>query len=283
MDILVIEDNAVLARKQGNVLLKVDQSTGLLCRVEESKNSQECPVYINSVEIEYGKPILLNVGDSVKFGREDFKLFNDLQEAQKTIPKASRRKYKRPANAYAPINFVNFYCAPPWALYLYVGLILCSLGSFIYRFDLVSPDHLNFLVEVYKKNIVTNCILIVGFTWFLCLIHSFAMYLYFNRNPLRQTLCTTILLIIVSCSVFWFGRPLRAIHGYVTARSKLLNHKIVPTDKIINKLKTLLEYKQKLIDSYAVIGPGLSAEEGDILKTDFESNLAKVDLELKKQ
>ena len=108
-------------------------------------------------------------------------------------------------------------------------------------------------------------------------------YLYFNRNPLRQTLCTTILLIIVSCSVFWFGRPLRAIHSYVTARSKLLNHKIVPTDKIINQLKTLLEDKQKLIDSYAVIGPGLSAEEGDILKTDFESNLAKVDLELKKQ
>jgi hypothetical protein len=284
--VIEFDGRIAIARKDGNVILQFDQVSGILqCSVEDKSKTKSGivrDVTINNIEISYSMNLPLEVGEVLRVNGEEYKLFDNFNEAEKVIPKWNRRRNKRPRNAYAPINFVNFYCVPKWALGLYFCVLLFTLSKFIPGFHNEAPAHLNFLADAYNQRIITNSIQLIVLGWGLCLLHSFLMYLYFNRNAIRRFFISSVFIISSLLSIHLISRPLVEIHNYLKKRESLQDLKYHPLVKTINYRKSLIEYKSGLTNAFEEIASGLSMNNQKVLREDLESNIKKIDKELGK-
>lgn len=278
--VIKVEERLSIARKEGNLILDFNSNHLLECSFENKEvRTAENAIYINNVELEPNTVKELHLHDVLKINGEEYTIFDDTTEIQSLFPKSDRRKRKRPKNAYAPINFVNFYCAPPWALVIYFSLFGYALSRFVFKMHLNVPDHLSFLGHTYNQRILTEGLKLVGITWLFCLLHSLFMYLYFNRNPLRRTFITALLIIASIASVNQIFRPLEKIKTYVLSRELIQQYE--PHERAIVGVMQLIDSKYEIVNSYGFLHTTLAQNDQKVFQEDFESNMKKIQSHLK--
>lgn len=284
--LITIDGKMIIARPEGNVIVKYSKEVNsLICFIDKNVKTANVPknrtkVTVNGVEL-VEDSIQLKVGDLLTVGSENYKLYDDFLEAEKMVPKHNRRKYRRPKNAYALSNFVNFYCAPPWALCLYFLVLLYTLSRYLPSFYLQAPKEIEFLEIKYNESVLPNLLLAVGLWWALSLGHSFLMYLYFNRNATRKSFIASAYTVVALFLLYSISLPLIRIRSYVEKRENILLLKESAPDKTINHLKRLTEDKVVLTDSFNRLRPEFSDSDAEVLTKDFEATMKRIDLEVK--
>lgn len=289
--IIEIDSEIVLARSEGNVIAKFDYELEVaICFIDKNQSFVSNPnkannnrLSINGKGIKIGEVFHLKNGDKIIVGNAEYDFFDNFEEAERNIQKFERRRYKRPKNAYALSNFLNFYCAPPWALGLYLFIFLFSLSRYVPKIYIEAPPHLNFLALSYNRNIQGNMISTLVITWLLCLLHSFLMYLYFNRNSMRKLVLVSAFFVLTTGLVFNITRPLIQIRRYIEIRELIWNHQHYSGEKSIHHIKKLIDLKDGLINVYDDLRFKFSDEEQEILKVDFQESLKTVENEINDQ
>jgi hypothetical protein len=286
--VIPVDGSMIIARVQGNVIIKYDhQESCLICYIDKNNTSQKSVVTKIQNQVLINEQLLdggikqIKFGDTLKVDGSEYKLYETYEEAYSKVSKHNRRKYKRPKNAYALSNFLNFYCAPPWALSFYFGMFIILLFKYLPNLSLVTPEELGFIGTIYKENILTDFLIAAALVWVSCLLHSFFMYMYFNRNAVRKSAATFTFLCATISLMFLMSSSLRQIKKYVEIRSNIWNRQQPLTEKSINIIKNLFEEKSDILKSYEVIKPMLAEAELVALKKDLDRNVKKLDSDIK--
>ena len=238
-------------------------------------------VYHNRAKIEPGVRLLVNTGDILKIGAEEYTVY-DSEETVKEVTKTNRRKHPRPASAFSIINLLNFYSAPVWTRVIYGLLILAAVtSSFLnMHLDIPVPSELSFLTKLYNDQILVGSLKMVFMVWAACIIHSFAIYVYFNRNPLRQIGSFIVFGVVLFNLVDFRDGPLGGVRRYVTERDAIQNLQF--NEKAIVHLKNVVEHQNQITKAHKFTQKRLPEEEQVILKADFDLNVTRINEEMEK-
>lgn len=281
-DVITIDYSIVIARPGGNVIAKHDEfSNSLICYLDKgnSEKSSSHKVTINGIELKEGDSVALKVGDILAIGQDSYKFFDNFEEAEKQVPMRNRRKYKRPNSAYAISNLFNFYCSPPLALCLFALIYAYAIYRHVPFLKLQAPEHLQFLSDKYQHDYLQSFLLTTVATWFVCLVYSFIMYSYFNRNSVRIASATVAFSLISIVTVHWVSLPLNHIRNYVQTREVAWNHENKLNDKAISHIFKLEKYKKGIVRSYKHLKNYGTPEEQEILRKDHDDTIKKIESE----
>ncbi|MES2525566.1 MAG: hypothetical protein V4598_00705 [Bdellovibrionota bacterium] len=284
-DVIIVENSIVIARPGGNVIARYDEkSNSMLCYIDKRKSDEQKissfqRVTINGIDLKEDATVTLKVGDKLVIGPDTYTFFDNHDEAEKLVPARNRRKYKRPRSAYALSNLVNFYCSPPLALVLFGLIFAYAVFRHLPAFNLNAPAHLQFLSFKYSNDYVLSFLLTAVVTWFCCLVYSFLMYYYFNRNSVRIGAATIVFAIIAIGAVHWVSLPLNHIRNYVETREIAWYHEPNLNDKAISHILRLEKFKKGIARSYKHLKIYGTLEEQEILKKDHDETIRRIENE----
>ena len=288
--VIKIDKKTVIGRSQGDVILEENSLlsaihcvvrptlTELFIKDLNSSNG----VFVNRAKIPVDQEVPLQVGDVVKIGSDDYIMFNDAKEVKKAVPGPDRRKNARPRNLYTFKNLTNFYSASGFYRGVYLLMLIVAIASsFLHlKIDAQTPEHLDFLTKLYSEQIIYSGIRLVFIVWFASLLHSFAMVLYFNRNPLRQGMSLVAYFAFLFVMNDFSNGPLGEFKSYLVERESIQNLKI--DSKAIVHLKNITNHQATLTRAYGFTVKKLPEDKQLILKQDYQSVMAKADAEIKK-
>lgn len=276
--LLRIDSRTILGREKGNIILEENdllssvhcefRLTPLNLYVKDLSSANG--VWVNGSRIEPNVDVKLEAGDRLKVGRDEFLLFNNEGEAKKILNPINRRKHPRPKHLTDAVNFVNFFASMYIFRGIYAVLILGAVASCIYHLQLgISvPEQLKSLESAYNEGIVVASIQMVFSVWILCLLHSFLMALYLNRNILRISLGSIgFALVLFNVVSFWNG-PLWGIKKYLADRTNIQRES--SDGKAIIQLKSLISSGNDLGPAYRFTKKRLSPEAQVVLEDDFK-------------
>lgn len=279
--VIQIDEKVSIARKNGNIILENDKSKHVLtCRLDPKKTSANGKgVFVNDLELNLSSVLEMKVGDSLKIDSDEFKLYDNAEEVEKIKPRHERRRYKRPKNAYSLVNFINFYSAPPWALILYTSAFIVTVFRFFLHPPVTGPENLKFLIDYYNSNIIVKGAMMLVLVYIFSLAHSFLMYIYFNRNALRQFVISLSYIIALPVLIWWIYFPLGEAKSYLTIRHATHN----PPEKNVAILSLLqsMDNKKKITSAYEFINDNLTTDENrESLKDDYLKNIDLIEKEI---
>lgn len=287
--VIKVDNKLTIGRTKGEIILEDDtllshahcevEIDNLLFYVKDLYSTNG--VFLNRVRIEPGVRILLKTGDIVKIGTDEYTVY-DSEETVKEVTKTNRRQHARPESPYSVMNLLNFYSAPIWTRAVYGVLILAAIvSSFMnMHLDIPVPAELSFLTKLYNEQILTSSLKMVFMVWGACIIHAFALYAYFNRNPLRQIGSFIVFSVVLFNLVDLRDGPLGGVRRYVTERDQIQNLQF--NEKAIVHLKNVVEHQNQLKKAHKFTRKRLPEEEQVILKADFESNITRINEEMEK-
>lgn len=279
-NLITIEDRVVIARKEGNVSIKLDTQTKIWECIPSGK-----PIFVDGAEIAPGFAAPLHSGSILKISDDEYKVFSSREEAESIIPKLSRRKNKRPKHPYDPLNFVHFFAAPPWALGIYAALFAMALTRFLPKIKISSQvsEELNFLVENYNAQSLSTTMWLIVLTYVTCLLHSFLMYVYFNRTAGRRFVGAVGLCLFTVLGIYQTSKNLKEIDTYLSVREAVLSKHTQPEEMAINHMKKYVGFRASMTDAFDTILPSVPTEQQPALVNDFSENMALIDAELKSE
>lgn len=239
----------------------------------DSKNG----VFVNKKKIDPNVEVKLNPGDAVQIGSYEFIFFDKEEEAKKTQPKASRRKYPRPDNLYGPKNLLTFYAAPYSYRGLYLIVLLGTVASLFLNIHLNMkiPGELSFLESLYKQDIFASGFKLLFLVWLICLGHGFLLTIYFNRNPVRKGISLAAFCLVIFLMVDFQHGPLGGIKRYLNDRENL--ERLDVSDKAIVNLKNILHHKEAMAKSFALSKRKVREEQLALLSKDYNDVIARLD------
>lgn len=239
----------------------------------DSKNG----VFVNKKKIEPNVEIKLNPGDAIQIGGREYIFFDKEDEARKTQPKVSRRKYPRPDNLYGPENLLTFYAAPYSFRGLYLIILLGTLASLFLNIHLNMkiPAELTFMESLYKQDIIVSGLKLLFLVWLACLGHGFLLTIYFNRNPLRKGLSLAAFCLVIFFVVDFQHGPLGGLKRYLIERENLENLDV--SDKAIVNLKNIIDRKEAMTKSFAQSKRKVPEEQLVLLNKDYNEVIGRLD------
>lgn len=285
-----ITGKTVIGRNQGSVVLEDnDLLSSMHCELNMSATqitikdlNSSNGVYINKSRILANEDIELHVGDVVKLGRDDYMVFSDEKDVKKFAPPPDRRKEGRPENLYTFRNFLTFYSANKTYRSLYFVMVLLAIvSSFMHlNLDVPIPEHLDFLHKLYSEQILYAGIRLVFIVWLFSIVHSLAMVLYLNRNPVRRLAGVAIYLSVLLNVANFNNGPLAGFKSYLVERDSLQNMKI--DTSAITHLKNMTMRQAYFTRAYSFTTIKIPNEKREILKNDFNQIMSKADRDIKK-
>ncbi len=238
-------------------------------------------VFVNKTKIPPETDFKLNVGDSLKIGAGEYILCDNENDVKKVQPPKDRRSHSRPKNLYTYENILTFYSAPALFRYIYLIVILLSLGSFFLNlhFDTPVPAHLRFLSNLYSEQIILSGIKMVFLVWIISFIHSFFLNIYFNRNPLRKGISLVVYGLILFKFVDFSHGPLGGVKRYLVERQSI--EQLEPKGLAVVRLKKITTHQDEITSAFKFVKSRLFIDEQKELKADYKKMMDKMRLEIK--
>ena len=279
-DILLrIDTVTTLGREKGSIILEEnDLLSSIHCEFRLSPFnlyvkdlSSSNGVWVNGSRIEPNVDVMLELGDRVKVGRDEFLLFEDEEEAKKILTKVNRRKHPRPNRLTDPINLLNFFASFYVFRGVYALIILAAVASCVFHLELgvKAPEQIQIHEKNYAEGNIFASVKKVFMTWLLCLGHSYLMALYLNRNSLRIALGTVCFALVLLNAVDFRYGTLWGIKKYLVHRTDIQKEK--PEEKAIMQLRSLISQGNDLGPAVRSTMKRLSPEEKIMLDKDFRS------------
>lgn len=286
--LLKINGKTVLGRTEGHIILEDDKllsnihcefNPTLLSLSVKDLNSTN-GVFVNKVKIDPGVDFQLKAGDLIRIGTHEYLIFDNESEAKKMLPKRERRKNPRPRTLYDAENLINFYSSTYFFRGIYFIAILGVVASFLLNLTIEVPvtKDLEFLKDIYAKDIIFNGVKMIFWVWAISFLHSFFMALYFNRNALRKTLGLVPYLLALFLTVDFENGPLWGIKSYLVQKESIQN--LQARKKAILYLKDILSHEDQLKKAYKFTQKKISNDEhATILTADYKKLMTKIDRE----
>lgn len=276
--VIKITTKTVIGRSEGDVVLEDDELlSSIHCEINpklleatiKDLNSTN-GVYVNKQKIFPGTDFKLNVGDVVRIGSDDYVLYDNEKAVKKLNPPEDRRRHPRAENLYSFGNLLNFFSASNFFRFIYLAICLATLVSVFMNIhlEMVVPKKLEMLTKIYSDQILFSGLKLIFLVWVLSLVHSLALHLYFNRNPLRIILSLVPYFVIVFLVVDFSTGPLGGIKSYIVERQHIEN--FIPGKKAIVELKKIVLHQEKIAKAYAFTKDKLNLEEQKILDQDYK-------------
>ena len=120
----------------------------------------------------------------------------------------------------------------------------------------------------------------VVLVWLVSFIHSFLLYVYFNRSPLRKGISLAVYFALLFSSIDFAHGPLSEIKSY--AKNRQLIESMEFNGKAILHLKMVTSLEKKYSASFKQIKDQLNFEQREILQADYKSMTRKIDSEINK-
>lgn len=277
--VIKINTTTTIGRSQGNIILEDNEllssihcviNPTLMAVTIRDLNSTN-GVFVNKEKIFPNTDVKLNVGDEVRLGNDTYILCDNEAEVKKIDPPSDRRKHPRARNLYALDNLVNFYSAQWLFRFLYLFVLIGAIASTFLNvhLDVPVPAELGVLSKLYSEQIIFSGLKIIFIVYAFSLIHSLALHLYFNRNPLRKIFSVAVYLVAVFVMVDFSYGPLSGVKSYLTARTAI--EQLRPEDKGITKLKTLVYHKDLLTKGFKITRSKLNEEDRKVLEKDYKA------------
>lgn len=266
----VFEDDNLLSSKHCEI------RTLLLEAFIIDLNSQN-GVFINKTKIYPNVEVKLNPGDLVLIGSQEYTFYDNEEEAKRSQPPLSRRKFPRPDNLYGPKNLITFYAAQYSFRGLYLLILLATAGSVFFNMDLnfKVPQELSFLERIYYQDVLYSGIKLLFFVWLTCLAHGFLLAIYFNRNPIRKGVSLVAFSYAIYSMVDFQHGPLGGIKRYIIDRENLAS--LDASDKSIVNLKNIIKHKKIMAKSFEQSRRKVPEEHLAYLTKDYNAINARLD------
>lgn len=266
----VFEEDSLLSSK--HCLIR-PQLMEAFIRDLDSKNG----VFVNKKKVDPNQEVKLSAGDAVQIGMHEYIFYDNEEEAKKTQPKPSRRKFPRPDNLYGPENLLTFYSAPYSYRGLYLLILIGTAGSLFLNMHLniKVPGELVFLENLYNQDILSSGLKHLFLVWLACLGHGFLLTIYFNRNPLRKGFSLAAFCLVIFMLVDFQHGPLGGIKRYLIDRENLVSLEV--SDKAIVNLRNIIGHKEAMAKSYVKSKRKVSQEQLVLLTKDYNAVIARLD------
>lgn len=287
--VIKISRITVIGRSKGDVLIEDDEllssehceiAPAMLQAVVRDLGSTN-GVYVNDVRILPETGTKISTGDKLRIGSADYFLFQSMEEVNKKFPPKSRRRYPRPENLTSPQNLLNFYSAPPYTRWIYLFVILLSVGSFIYHLEWNprASQHLDFLSELYRDEVIFRGVELILLVWLTSLFHSFFMVLYFNRDPFRIAAGLALYFVCLFQIVSFVSGPLAAIRTYLNATESSGRP---PSERSIIALNDLRSERAQVKRAYRHLRNLIPQDKISVLDSDFQKLLLRFEQDMRK-
>jgi hypothetical protein len=286
--VIKVDRKLTLGRTEGDIVFESDHLlSSVHCELNpmlmemyikdlESTNG----VYVNRQKIFAGSEVKLSPGDLITIGSLDYTLYDSEKKYKTDFPPFDRRKTSRPENLYSPQNLMTFFSAPAlFKISYFLMIVLAGISfSLNLRLEIPLPPELSFLDRFYSDQIVFSGIKMIVLVWLVSFIHSFLLYVYFNRSPLRKGISLAVYFALLFSSIDFAHGPLSEIKSY--AKNRRLIESIEFNGKAILHLKMITRLEKKYSASFRKIKDQLNFEQRDILQADYKSMIRKIDSEM---
>jgi hypothetical protein len=288
--VIKVDKKLTMGRTQGDIIFESDHLlSSIHCELNpmlmemfikdlESTNG----VYVNRQKIFSGSEVKLSPGDIITIGSLDYILYDSEVKYKTDFPPVDRRKTPRPENHYTPRNLITFFSASSMFKIIYFLMIVLAGISFSLnlRLEIPLPPQLSFLDRSYSDQIIFSGIKMVVLVWLMSFIHSYLLYVYFNRTPLRKGLSLAVYFLLLFSSIDFAHGPLSEIKSY--AKNRQLIESLEFNGKAILHLKMITSLEKKYSASFRKIKNQMNFEQRDILQADYKNMTRKIDSEINK-